>query len=59
VVDPLGRIVSSLPLGTEGVLDATLPQAIEPTPYVRFGDGPAALAMLAALALVLRRRVRA
>jgi apolipoprotein N-acyltransferase len=58
VVDPLGRIVASLPLGTEGVLDAPLPRPIDPTPYVRFGDGPVALAMLAALALVLRRRLR-
>ena len=27
VIDPLGRIVASLPLGTEGVLDAALPRA--------------------------------
>ena len=27
VVDPLGRIVSELPLGTEGVLDSPLPRA--------------------------------
>ncbi len=38
VVDPVGRIVASLPLGAEGVLDAGLPRAIAPTPYVRFGD---------------------
>jgi apolipoprotein N-acyltransferase len=50
--------VASLPLGTEGVLDAPLPRAIDPTPYVRFGDGPAALAMLVGLALVLRRRIQ-
>jgi apolipoprotein N-acyltransferase len=58
VVDPLGRIVASLPLGTEGILDAPLPRPIDPTPYVRFGDGPVGLVMLAALALVLRRRLR-
>jgi apolipoprotein N-acyltransferase len=58
VVDPLGRIVASLPLGVEDVLDAPLPRAIDPTPYVRFGDGPAALVMLAAFALLLRRRFR-
>ena len=28
VVDPLGRVVASLPLGTEGVLDAPLPRPI-------------------------------
>ena len=29
VVDPLGRIIESLPLGTEGVLDAPLPRRID------------------------------
>ena len=38
VIDPVGRIVTSLPLGTEGILDARLPQAIAPTLYVRVGD---------------------
>ena len=28
VVDPYGRIVASLPLGTEGVLDAGLPRPL-------------------------------
>ncbi len=42
VVDPLGRIVRSLPLGSEGVLDAPLPSAMTAaTPYARFGDLPA------------------
>jgi len=59
VIDPLGRFVRTLPLGTEGVLDSALPQPVGPTPYVRFRDGPAGLAMLAALALVLWRRRRA
>jgi apolipoprotein N-acyltransferase len=56
VIDPLGRIIASLPLGTEGVLDAALPRPIEPTFYARFGDGPAHLLVLAALAVVLWRR---
>ncbi len=30
IVDPYGRILESLPLGTEGVLDGTLPKAIAP-----------------------------
>lgn len=33
VVDPFGRIVGSLPLGTEGVLDANLPRSISQTVY--------------------------
>ena len=58
VVDPLGRIVRSLPLGAEGVLDALLPQPIAPTIYVRSGDLPAGLLAGLALILVLRRRAR-
>jgi apolipoprotein N-acyltransferase len=58
VVDPLGRIVRFLPLGHEGVLDASLPRPLEPTVYARFGDGPAGLMVLAAFALVLWRRLR-
>jgi apolipoprotein N-acyltransferase len=58
VVDPVGRIVGSLPLGFEGVLDAPLPRAIEPTPYVRFGDVPLILFMVVSLIMVARRRIR-
>ena len=43
VIDPLGRIVTSLPLGSEGVLDASLPQALAPTLYARMGDAVAGL----------------
>ncbi|TMJ44742.1 MAG: apolipoprotein N-acyltransferase [Alphaproteobacteria bacterium] len=60
VVDPLGRIINSLPLGSEGVFDAPLPQPIAPTPYVRLGDGPlgAAVAIIFLWALRLRWRRR-
>jgi apolipoprotein N-acyltransferase len=58
VIDPVGRIVRSLPLGTEGVLDSPLPRPAAATLYARFGDGPAGLVVLAALALVLERRLR-
>jgi len=58
VVDPLGRVINSLPLGAEGVLDSRLPTAIEPTVYARFGD-TALLAFLAVgLVMVVRRRLR-
>jgi apolipoprotein N-acyltransferase len=56
VVDPLGRIVRSLPLGSEGVLDGALPQPLQPTPYARFGDAPAGLIVGLAFILVLRSR---
>ena len=58
VIDPLGRIVNSLPLGTEGVLDAPLPRRIRPTIYARAGDGIAALIFLAAIFVVVRNRMR-
>jgi apolipoprotein N-acyltransferase len=56
VVDPLGRVVASLPLGTEGVLDARLPAKISPPPYARLGDMPGLLAGIALAAFILRRR---
>jgi apolipoprotein N-acyltransferase len=58
VIDPLGRIVRMLPLGTEGVLDSGLPRAIDRTFYARFGDGPVGLAWVAAFAIVFWRRFR-
>ncbi len=38
VVDPFGRIVRSLPLGSEGVLDSALPRPIAATIYATIGD---------------------
>ena len=57
VIDPVGRIVNALPLGIEGVLDASLPRAIAPTPYVRFGDTVVILFLVVSLILVARRRI--
>jgi len=57
VIDPLGRVVASLGLGIEGVLDAGLPQAIAPTVYARAGDIPAASVIIIAFVFVVRRRV--
>jgi apolipoprotein N-acyltransferase len=58
VIDPLGRIIRSLPLGVEGVFDANLPRAIAPTPYVRFDDFTLILFLVVGLLLVGRRRLR-
>jgi apolipoprotein N-acyltransferase len=58
VVDPLGRVVASLPLGVEGVLDAPLPQPIAPTAYARLGDIPAWIMVFGALAWVILARRR-
>ena len=56
VIDPVGRITGQLGLGTDGVLDATLPAAADPTFYSRAGDIPAALLVALALASAFRRR---
>jgi apolipoprotein N-acyltransferase len=58
VVDPLGRIVRSLPLGSEGVLDAPLPKPMTVTPYARFGDLPAMMMVAVAFVITLRQRTR-
>jgi apolipoprotein N-acyltransferase len=58
VVDPLGRVVASLPLGVEGILDAPLPQPLAPTPYARLSDAPAGLMVLGSLAWVMLSRRR-
>jgi len=58
VVDPLGRIINSLPLGSEGVIDSPLPRPIRPPFYARFGDVPTALIAVIALLAIIRRRMQ-
>ena len=59
VVDGHGRILASLPLGTEGVLDAALPRRLPGrTVYANFGDAPFALGLLACLVAALAGRYR-
>jgi apolipoprotein N-acyltransferase len=59
VIDPAGRMVASLPLGSEGVLDTPLPRSIAAPVYARLGDAPAAVLIAIALLAVLRGRWRA
>jgi apolipoprotein N-acyltransferase len=56
VIDPLGRTIKSLPLGTEGVLDAPLPRDINATVYARAGDSIPALILAGGMIFLLRRR---
>jgi apolipoprotein N-acyltransferase len=58
VIDPVGRIVNSLPLGAEGVLDARLPRALAPTIYARFGDYAVVLFLIVGVLSVGRRRLQ-
>jgi apolipoprotein N-acyltransferase len=43
IVDPLGRVQRRLSLGEGGVIDGTLPRALAPTAYARYGDVPVVL----------------
>jgi len=38
VIDPYGRILASLSLGQEGVLDFGLPQSLPPTIFATYGQ---------------------
>ena len=58
VIDPLGRVIKSLPLGAEGVLDAPLPRPIAPPLYARMGDGLVGLILGLAAVIVIRRRLQ-
>lgn len=54
VIDARGNILQSLPLDTDGVINAVVPPALSPTLYSRTGDLPATiLLVVAALALSL------
>jgi len=58
MIDPLGRVTSSLKLGAEGVLLAELPGTVPPGFYARLGlVVPGALAVLAILAGLLTSRL--
>ena len=56
MVDPYGRVTAVLGLGRMGVLDAALPQALQPTLYARYGDAIPALLVLASLGLAMALR---
>ena len=58
IIDARGRVVAQLPLLATDVLAGSVTGYTGVTPYVRFGNGPALLLMLAAglAAVTLRRR---
>jgi apolipoprotein N-acyltransferase len=57
VIDPLGRIIKSSPLAAEAVIDARLPQALEPTLYVRYGEDALIVFLVLSLLAIGRRRL--
>jgi apolipoprotein N-acyltransferase len=59
VVDPYGRVLASLPVGAEGVLDSSLPAAVSPSVYRGLGSWILSAMVVACLgAAVLTRRSR-
>jgi apolipoprotein N-acyltransferase len=63
LIDPHGRVVQSLPWQTAGIIDATMPGPLKPTPFARFGNiiplTLGFLLLIAAIALDRRARYRA
>lgn len=54
-IDPYGRVIASLPLGTAGFVDTDLPVPLAPTLYSRTGDKPAIAIVLLGLAVLMFR----
>ncbi len=54
MIDPLGRITASLPLGQAGYVNATLPKPQAPTLYSRMGDNPVLVLLLVLFAMFWR-----
>jgi len=59
VIDPVGRVTASLPLGVEGVIDAALPTPLGPTIFSRYGNLAFLMFLFAGAAALGRRRLRA
>jgi len=57
VIDPVGRIIASLPLGQDGLLDSALPKPARITIYARTGDLIFIIAVAAILGAALIIRV--
>jgi apolipoprotein N-acyltransferase len=58
VIDPYGRVLHSLRLGTAGIIDSVLPAAREATLYARFGDLWLLALAIAGLLPAIRRNVQ-
>ena len=56
LIDPIGRVVSSLPLDTKGIVTGTFSPRHSVTPYVRFGDWFAITSVIVSLIILVLRR---
>ena len=55
-IDAYGRVLTRIPLQTNGFRDFRLPDALPPTLYARFGDVPAMSLIVLIFFLCTRRR---
>ena len=55
-IDPTGRVLESIPMGRDGIIYAKFQRRTAVTPYVRFGDWFAWLAVVVVLIAAVRRR---
>lgn len=51
IIDPFGRIIDSLPLGTAGIIDGSIPKAVALTAYAQVGDSVFLVLLLLCFAL--------
>jgi len=58
VIDPMGRVVQSLPMHTAGSIDQAIPHARPPTIYARVGDAPLIVILIALFLWLVRNRFR-
>jgi apolipoprotein N-acyltransferase len=58
LIGPKGEMLGRIPLGTAGVLDVSLPDALPATLYARSGDWPMLVVLLIALIPSVLRRIR-
>ncbi|QGM98679.1 apolipoprotein N-acyltransferase [Methylocystis parvus] len=58
IVDAYGRVIDSLPLGEEGIIDGRLPKAAGETIFARWGGGPFVVLWALFLLLALAGRWR-
>ena len=58
LVDPTGRVLHEIPMGKSGIIYAEFQPRETTTPYVRFGDWFAWLAIVAVMIAVLRNHAR-
>jgi apolipoprotein N-acyltransferase len=56
IIDPLGTIIASLPLGSEGIIDSRLPKVVLSTLYAQWGDFFAMILLFSAYLLCIRAK---